>query len=116
MTLEQWLPIPRKDPDFLEVEEQQQARARIEQFFKEKSLVTIDGQPITAQLSRVNFFGLDINDFALNAPPRRVNVAQARLGVILTFPATKAPSSVDVRWVDFQRACPIRSLDHHGRQ
>lgn len=106
VTLEQWLPIPRQQPDFLEVDEQQKARESIEKFFKEKSHVTINGVVVEAQLSRLNFFGLDINDFALNAAPRRVSVAQARLGVILTFPAKQLPESVDVRWTTFNEHAP----------
>ncbi|MCC6508156.1 MAG: hypothetical protein IT423_03560, partial [Pirellulaceae bacterium] len=78
LTLEQWLPIPRKDKNYLEVEEQAAAREAIEKFFREKNTVTINGEVVDARLTRLNFFSLDINDFALNAEPRRVNVAQAR--------------------------------------
>ncbi len=106
VTLEQWLPIPRRDKDFLDVDEQQQVRARVDEFFKEKSSVVINGQPVTAQLSRMNVFTLDINDFALNAPPRRVNVAQARIGVILTFPAQEVPHAVEVKWSTFNDYAP----------
>ena len=106
VTMEQWLPIQRKDPNFLEVNEQQQAREAIEKFFKDKSHVVINGQVVPAQLSRINFFGLDISDFALNAAPRRVNIAQARLGVILTFPAKQLPSSVEVKWSTFSEHAP----------
>ncbi len=37
VTLEQWLPIPRRDKDFLDVDEQQQVRARVDEFFKERA-------------------------------------------------------------------------------
>ena len=107
ITLEQWLPIARKDPNFLEVDEQQRARESLEKFFKDKSHVVINGQAVSAQLSRWNVFGLDITDFALNAPPRRVHVAQARVGVILTFPAKEVPKSVDVKWTTFSEHAPF---------
>lgn len=106
VTLEQWLPIPRRDKDFLDVDEQQQAKPLIEKFFKEKSKVLINEQIVEAQLSRFNVFGLDINDFALNAPPRRINMAQARLGVILTFPARATPQAVEVNWSTFSEHAP----------
>ncbi|MEQ1828558.1 MAG: hypothetical protein ABL921_21530 [Pirellula sp.] len=82
------------------------AREKIEQFFKERSQVTVNGQLVHAKLSRLNFFGLDINDFALNAEPRRVSIHQARVGVILTFPASETPKSVSVRWNTFNEYAP----------
>lgn len=106
VTLEQWVPIHRQDKEFLTVDEQQKTRQSLEEFFKSKCQVTINGQPVEAQLSRLNFFGLDINDFALNTAPRRVNVAQARVGVILTFPARQAPQSVDVKWSAYSEHAP----------
>ena len=78
----------------------------IETFFKERSFVTINQQLIEAKLSRLNFFGLDINDFALNAEPRRVSIHQARVGVILTFPAIGTPENVSVKWNTFNEYAP----------
>ena len=98
LTLEGWLTIPRKEPDFLDVDEQIAARDSIERFFQESNRVAIDGQSVTGKLSRLNFFSLDINDFALNAEPRKVSVHQARVGVILTFPSSDSPKEVSVQW------------------
>lgn len=106
LTLEQWLPLSRKNPDFLEVEEQDAARGEIEQFFRERCPVSVNGQQVTAKLTRLNFFGLDINDFALNAVPRRVSVYQARVGVILTYPSPTTPTKVDVKWETFSEYAP----------
>lgn len=111
LTLEQWLPVPRKDAEFLEIEEQSAARDAIEKFFREKNLVTINGQSVEGKLTRLNFFTLDINDFALNAEPRRVSVHQARVGVILTFPSRQSPKSASVNWETFSQYAPsIRSV------
>ncbi len=107
ITLEQWLPIPRKDKDFLEVQEQQQAKGKIEEFLLAKSKIVINGQAVPGHLSRLNVFGLDINDFALNAAPRRIHIAQARVGVILTYPADKIPSGVEVTWSAFSEHAPF---------
>lgn len=107
VTLEQWLPVQRKDQDFLEVEEQQRARASVENFFKDKGRVIINGQNVEPKLSRLNFFGLNISDFALNAAPRRVSVAQARLGVILSYPVQQVPKSVEMTWSTFSEHAPF---------
>ena len=106
LTLEKWVPIARKQFDFLEVDEQVATRDRIESFFKERSSVSINGQRVEAKLSRLNFFSLDINDFALNAEPRRVSIHQARVGVILTFPASETPKNVSVKWDSFNEYAP----------
>ena len=106
LTLEKWVPIDRTQSDFLEVDEQLAAHDAIEKFFKERSLVFINQQPVEAKLSRLSFFGLDINDFALNAEPRRVGIHQARVGVILTFPAIETPKIVTVKWNTFSEYAP----------
>ena len=106
LTLEKWVPIARKQPDFLEVDEQVATRGKIEEFFKQHSLVSINGQRVEAKLSRLNFFALDINDFALNAEPRRVSIHQARVGVILTYPASETPKNVMVKWDAFNEYAP----------
>lgn len=101
LTLETWFPIERKNPDFLEVAEQQAAAKAVAQFFRNRNEVKIDGVPVKPTLSRLNFFGLDINDFARNSTPRRVGVYQARLGVILSYSTKGTPSAVEMKWETF---------------
>jgi len=106
LTFEQWLPISRQNPDFLEVAEQQAAHEMIKQFFQERSPVAINGVPVVPQLTRLNFFGLDINDFALNAEPRRVSVYQARVGIILSYPSQETPEEIVMQWENFTGHAP----------
>ncbi len=106
LTLEKWVPIARQHPDFLEIDEQLAASRQIESFFQERSHVSINQQRVEAKLSRLNFFGLDIKDFALNADPRRVSIHQARVGVILTFSASQVPRQVSVQWSTFNEYAP----------
>jgi len=111
LTLERWLPIPRQDPEFLEVAEQEALRASIADFFGSRNPVTINGQAIRPEVSRLNFFGLNINDFALNAEPRRVGVYQARVGVILSYRIRQSPKNVELRWETFNQFAPfLRSV------
>ena len=98
LTLEDWLPIKRKNPEFLEVNEQIAAADSIERLFASKCVVKANGKTLDTKLSRLNFFGLDINDFALNAKPRKVSVYQARLGIILSYPTASRPTDVSVNW------------------
>ncbi len=95
----------------MSVEEQVAAKDKIEKFFQEHGEVDINGETVPAKLVRLNFFGLDIADFALNADPRRVSVHQARVGVILSYPAEQSPKTVRTRWNTFSEQAPfLRSL------
>lgn len=111
LTFEQWMPIARKNPEFLEVEEQEAARDSIAGFFKDRNPLNLDGAQVKPLLKRLNFFSLDINDFALNAEPRPVNVYQARLGIILSYPSKLTPSKIELRWDLFSQFAPfLRSI------
>lgn len=111
LTFEQWVPIKRRDPEFLEVDEQEAAREEITEFFKSQNPVMLDNVIVKPELTRLNFFSLDINDFALNAEPRRVSVFQARLGVILAYTADRPPSEIGMKWETFnQYATFLRSI------
>ena len=111
LTLEQWVPIKRSNPDFLEVDEQQAVRKSIESFFSARNPVSINGLAVQPKLTRLNFFGLDIRDFALNAKPRRVGVYQARVGVILSYQPQEYPSELAFHWELFSQHAPfLRSI------
>ncbi len=107
LTLEEWIKVPRKDPDYLEIEEQTAAKESIAQFFAEKSKVQIDGNDNVGSLTRLNFFGLDIADFALNADPRKVSVHQARVGIIWTYPTKVTPADVAFTWKAYSEFAPF---------
>ncbi len=107
LTLEQFVPIPRADSDFVEVAEQEAVRPAIEQFFRSHGAVSIDGQATDALIQRVSFFSLDIADFALNADPRRISVAQGRVGIIVSYPSEKVPGEVEVKWDTFSQYAPF---------
>jgi hypothetical protein len=107
LTLEEWIKVPRKDPDYLEIEEQTAAKESIAQFFAEKSNVQIDGNDNVGSLTRLNFFGLDIADFALNADPRKVSVHQARVGIIWTYPTKVTPRDVAFTWQAYSEFAPF---------
>lgn len=71
----------------------------------------IDGIAVKPMLSRLQFFGLDINDFARDAAPRRLNAHQARVGVILSYATKGSPSQVQLTWDTFNAFAPfLRSV------
>lgn len=111
LTFEKWLPVKRKSLEFLEVEDQEAATKLIAEWFRERNPVKIDGIPVKAVLQRLQFFGLDINDFAQNAEPRRISAYQARLGIILRYPTKAPPDRVSMTWEIFHESAPfLRSI------
>ena len=107
LTFEKWLPLTRANPAFLEVAEQEAARQKVAEWFRGRNPVEIDGVPVKPILQRLQFFGLDIRDFAENAEPRRVSAYQARLGIILKYPAKAPPNRVRLTWDSFHEAAPL---------
>ena len=115
LTFEKWLPLARANPEFLEVAEQEAARQKVAEWFRDCNPVEIDGLPVKPILQRLQFFGLDISDFAQNAEPHRVSAYQARLGIILKYPTKAPPNRVRLTWDSFHEAAPfLRSVvyDH----
>lgn len=114
LTLDEWTPIKRKNSAFLEVAEQEVAAEQIAEFFKKGNPVSINGSGVSPIVARVNFFGLDIRDFALNAEPRRVSVAQARVGIMLSYPSEGIPTNVRAKWETFNKFAPFLKTTVYG--
>lgn len=107
LTLESWMPIKRADPSILTVAEQDAARKSLERLVRQKARIKIDGFTVRPKLSRVNFFALDINDFAQNVKPRDVSVHNARVGIILTYSTRGLPKSISLKWQLFSKFAPF---------
>ncbi len=103
-TVETWVPVKRKKPSVLEVEEQEAAKEDIFQFFARTNPVLIDGAEVLPVLSTLDFFDLDIRDFALRSEPRPVPLHIARMGLILRYPTRGIPDSLQITWELFSES------------
>ena len=103
-TLETWIPVPRKDPAFLEVAEQAAARTNLESFFCGKNIVKIDGIAVKPKVERLDFYGVRFTDFAARPEPARLSAVTARAGVILSYSTKGPPSEVEMTWDYFNAA------------
>ncbi|WP_298859116.1 hypothetical protein, partial [uncultured Gimesia sp.] len=103
-TLESFFTLERKDPDFLSVAEQSASRETIEQYFAKVNPVEIDGISVKPVISRLDFYGLDFTDFARPAEKKKVSIANARVGVILSYSTKGTPDKVKVTWDMFNRS------------
>ncbi len=108
-TLAALIDFERVDDRFLDVSEQVAARKKIEAWFSSGNPVNIDDEQIAPTFDRIDFYGLDLRDFAIQAEARKVSMASGRVGVIMSHPAAKPPQHVEVTWDMFNHA--IRSVD-----
>jgi len=78
-TLAALIDIDRKDQSFLEVDEQAGAAEKVKAFFGAGNPVTIDGIEVKPVFDRVDFYGLDLSDFAVRPEKRKVSMASGRV-------------------------------------
>ena len=107
LTLETWLPLQREEADYLSVAEQDAMEKALPGFLQEVCHTHIDGMEITAQLDRLDFFTLDIRDFAKKQERKKVGVANARVGMILSFPTKGNFQSASLEWSFFNDVTPL---------
>ena len=107
LTLETWLPLQREEADYLSVAEQDAMEKALPGFLQEVCHIHIDGMEITAQLDRLDFFTLDIRDFAKKQERKKVGVANARVGMILSFPTKGNFQSASLEWSFFNEVTPL---------
>ncbi|MEM1296140.1 MAG: hypothetical protein AAGH89_12305, partial [Verrucomicrobiota bacterium] len=100
-TLEESLTLERNDDEFLDLAEQDAARAEIESHFLSGNPIEVDGIEVTGKVEWMNFYGVDFKDFALQAPRKRVSMGSARVGLILSYPTSAPPETVKLTWDRF---------------
>ena len=103
------LKLDRADVSYLDIPEQDAARDEISKFFSRENSVTIDGLEVRPRVDRVDFYGLDLRDFAVQAERKKISMANGRVGIILSYGAKTPPSSVEVNWKLFNEA--IKTVD-----
>ncbi len=96
------LPMVHKDPSFVEIEEQDAVRQLIRDWLINVNPTAINGESVKPDFTRIDFYGLDLKDFARQAEQRRVSLANGRVGIIMTYrPTAAAVQDVSVTWDKF---------------
>lgn len=108
-SLASFLELNRADPGFLDTEEQDVAAEKIKAFFSSGNPVEIDGVVVQPKFDRIDFYGLDLRDFAVQAERRKVSMANGRVGVIMSYSTKGMPTSVSVTWNLFNDA--VKTVD-----
>lgn len=84
-TLKTILPVKSRDASFIEIDEQEPIRTLIRDWLRDENPVTINGARVLPEFSRIDFYGLDLRDFAAQAAEQKVSLASGRVGIILRY-------------------------------
>ncbi len=84
-TLKTILPVTSRDASFIEIDEQPAIRTLIQAWLRNENPVTINGSRVMPEFSRIDFYGLDLRDFAAQAAEQKVSLASGRVGIILQY-------------------------------
>lgn len=96
------LPLEHADPSFVEVAEQDGVRALIREWLADENPAWVNGNRIAPDFTRIDFYGLDLKDFAQQAKERRISLANGRVGIIITYPVADYPvREVRLTWNRF---------------
>lgn len=98
------LKFNNQDPAFLDIPEQEALRPAIEKYFVEGNPLEIDGIVVRPIVDRIDFYGADVRDFVRRAEPRRVSVANGRVGIMLRYSTKGPPNEVRLTWDRFSPA------------
>jgi hypothetical protein len=106
------LPLKHQDPAFIEVGEQEAVRELIRNWLQEENPTLVNGTRVTPEFTRIDFYGLDLKDFAQQVEARRVSLASGRVGIIMTYrPEDDAVTEVSLTWDKFHSSMrKIRSV------
>ena len=116
-SLSTFIDIESKDGRFLEIEEQDALEQKIEVLFSQSNPVKIgssgeqdvDAKTVYPKFDRIDFYGLDLRDFAMQSKRRKISMANGRVGVIMRYPSSGAPENVSLTWDMFNSV--VRSVD-----
>ncbi|MFO0975339.1 MAG: hypothetical protein U0996_03025 [Planctomycetaceae bacterium] len=84
-TLGTIIPLEHADPAFIEVAEQDAIREGIRKWLRDENPVLINGTRVIPEFSRIDFYSLNLSDFATQAAPQKVSMASGRVGIIMNY-------------------------------
>ena len=97
-TLLTMMDLERKDPDFLEVDEQVAAEDAVVSLIAQATPLKIGGKKVQPNHVRVDYYGLGLADLAMQTERKRISVSNGRVGVILSFDGKEPISDVQLEW------------------
>ncbi len=92
------LDMKLKPDGILDLEDQQKMKEPIRKLLEQQISLTVDEKPLLSILDRLDFFGVAFRDFSQRAEPRKISIANARLGIILRYPRPALAKTGLLKW------------------
>ena len=108
-TLATYFEVQRAESGFLDIAEQDVVAEQVKRFFSFGNPVQIDNIEVAPVFDRVDFYGLDLRDFAVQAERRKVSMANGRVGIIMSYSTKGIPRDVKVTWDKFNES--VKTVD-----
>ena len=115
--LEAWMDLGLRGKEFIEVDEFNPLRQRVGEFFLKHDKVLIDGKSLRPILDRTSFVKYSMTQSTFINVPERMQLANAMLGVIVTYITDDIPQEVKVEWDYFSdriQKVPTNAIDPAG--
>ena len=87
-TLATIIRIQHRDPAFVDIDEQDAIRESIRTWLTPAAPATVNGTRIDPRFTRIDFYSLNLSDFATQAAAQKVSMASGRVGIILSYRPT----------------------------
>jgi hypothetical protein len=100
-TLNTFFEVDQSEPGFVDLPDQDLVAEKIKRFFAFGNAVEIDNIPVAPVFDRIDFYSLDLRDFAMQTERRKVSMANGRVGIILSYSTKGFPREVKVTWDKF---------------
>lgn len=115
--LEQWMDLGLRGTEYIEVDELDTLRQRIESFLLAKNIVKVDGEALKPIMDRSNYVTVGISGIQILEQPQRLEISTAIVGVIIAYLTEGMPQQVSVDWelfTDQVRQVPATATDPAG--
>jgi hypothetical protein len=103
--------------EYIEVDELDTLRQRIESFLLAKNIVKVDGEALKPIMDRSNYVTVGISGIQILEQPQRLEISTAIVGVIIAYLTEGMPQQVSVDWelfTDQVRQVPATATDPAG--
>lgn len=104
--LENWTDLAIAEKDGLDSKTQARIKQAAQNFIKTKNPVEIDGVPVKPTSSRAEFLTVSTSGLQVVNDGDTIDLPNALLGIILSFPVSQLPQSVTVDWELFNDRQP----------
>lgn len=96
--LEYWIDLGLEGRETISIEMQPELLQKVAAFLAEHQPMTIDGEPVTPELARINFLERNLRTSRVIDPPEELGVNVAMIGAIFVYPTDGIPQKVTMEW------------------